>query len=147
MIRQFPLILLCLVRFFLTSQPTSAWIMNAPKQQPSSQHVTSTSLQASSSPSSGGDIYVLKKKRPGCTGMFWRPDPSGQIPLASASENWPRDLAKLRGYVVEYKGEKWLQATQVQQEKNLFQSGEWKDAPKGAFMPFEYDNHYYLEKV
>jgi len=105
---------------------------------------STTSLSASTD---ADDVYVLKKRRPGCTGMFWRADPTGQIQLASQSENWPRDNAKLRGSVIEHKGEKWLKATQVQQEKNLFESGEWKNAPKGAFMPFEYDNHYYLEKA
>jgi hypothetical protein len=84
---------------------------------------SSTSLSASSLTD---DVYILKKKRPGCTGMFWRSDPTGQTPLSSQSENWPRDDAKLRGTVVEYKGEKWLKASQVQQVKNLFESGQYK---------------------
>jgi hypothetical protein len=37
-------------------------------------------------------------------------------------------------------GEKWLKAHQVKQAGEK----EWKSAPQGAFMPFEYDNHYYL---
>eukprot|EP00798_Chlamydomonas_sp_ICE-L_P001363 gene1363-32726_t len=83
--------------------------------------------------------FVLKKKRAGCTGMFWRPDPTGKISQAS-NDNWPRDDATLRGEVIEVNGEKWLAAKQIKQAK-----GEWVDAPVGAFMPFEYDNHYYLE--
>jgi len=81
----------------------------------------------------------LKKRRPGCTGMFWRPDPTGNTKL-QGNANWPRDNAKLRGSVVEVGGKKWLLATHVQQEGQA-----WVDAPTGAAMPFEYDNHYYLE--
>lgn len=84
--------------------------------------------------------YELKKLRPGCTGMFWRSDPTKLTSLASNSD-WPRDGAKLRGQVVEVKGEKWLLAKQVKQKN----SGEWKDAPVGAAIPFEYNQHYYLE--
>ena len=51
--------------------------------------------------------------------MFWREDPTGRIPLVSKSENWPRYNAKLRGTIVESKGEKWLQATQIQQVRSL----------------------------
>ena len=82
----------------------------------------------------------LKKHRPGCTGMFWRADPTGANSLAS-NANWPRDGAKLRGHVVEAKGEKWLLATEVLQGGKK----EWVSAPVGAAMPFEYNNHYYLE--
>mmetsp|Transcript_129766 Transcript_129766/g.193183 ORF Transcript_129766/g.193183 Transcript_129766/m.193183 type:complete len:122 (-) Transcript_129766:117-482(-) len=83
---------------------------------------------------------ALKKHRPGCTGMFWRPDPTGATPLKSNS-NWPRDGARLRGTVVEAKGKKWLLATEVLQNGKT----EWVPAPPGAAMPFEYDNHYSLE--
>jgi hypothetical protein len=84
--------------------------------------------------------FELKKYRPGCTGMFWRPDPTGQTKLVS-NNNWPRDGAKLRGHVIEHHGSKWLLATHVLQKNDA----EWKSAPKGAAMPFEYNHHYYLE--
>ena len=83
--------------------------------------------------------FELLKKRPGCTGMFWRADPTGANKLES-NANWPRDGAKLRGDVVEVSGKKWLLAKEVMQKS----SGSWVAAPKGAAMPFEYDNHYYL---
>ena len=84
--------------------------------------------------------FELKKYHPGCTGMFWRSDPTGQTKLAS-NNDWPRDGAKLRGYVIEHKGSKWLLATHVLQNNDK----EWKSAPSGAAMPFEYNHHYYLE--
>lgn len=83
--------------------------------------------------------YQLKKRRPGCTGMFWRSDPTGKTKLAS-NNDWPRDNATLRGQVVEAKGEKWLLVSQVKQPG----SSQWKQAPVGAAMPFEYNNHYFL---
>mmetsp|Transcript_12462 Transcript_12462/g.26533 ORF Transcript_12462/g.26533 Transcript_12462/m.26533 type:complete len:106 (-) Transcript_12462:652-969(-) len=82
---------------------------------------------------------ALLKRRPGCTGMFWRADPTGKTPLEN-NNNWPRDGAKLRGTVVEVDGAKWLLATEVKQEGK-----EWVKAPGGAAMPFEYNNHYYLQ--
>lgn len=91
-------------------------------------------------PLDDGSVYLLKKRRPGCTGMFWRADPTGQTKLAGNRE-WPRDGASLRGNVVEAKGQQWLLCSQVKQDR-----GTWKRAPAGAAMPFEYDNHYYLEK-
>jgi hypothetical protein len=84
--------------------------------------------------------FDLKKRRPGCTGMFWRSDPTGATKLAS-NDNWPRDGAKLRGKVVKAIGEKWLLVTHVKQRGDF----EWKPAPAGAAMPFEYNKHYYLE--
>ena len=84
--------------------------------------------------------FELKKERPGCTGMFWRADPSGKTKLAS-NDNWPRDGARLRGEPVEVNGEKWLKVSGVKQAGG----GEWVDAPQGAFMPFKYNSHYYLE--
>jgi hypothetical protein len=84
--------------------------------------------------------YSLKKRRPGCTGMFWRPDPSGKTRLAS-NDNWPRDGAQLRGTCTEFNGKKWLAVSHVKQAH----SSVWIQAPEGAFIPFEYDNHYYLE--
>lgn len=88
--------------------------------------------------------YQLKKRRPGCTGMFWRSDPTGATNLTSNTENWPRDDALLRGRVVELKsnGEKWLLVDEV---KQAGANSTWLKAPVGAALPFEYDNHYYLE--
>jgi|UniRef100_A0A7S2UQ10 hypothetical protein len=86
-------------------------------------------------------VYVLKKKRPGCTGMFWRKDPSGATSLAGNSD-WPRDNAELKGSVKSFDGKLWLASTHVKQAGKL----SFVNAPSGAFMPFEYDNHYYLEK-
>jgi hypothetical protein len=83
--------------------------------------------------------YELKKLRPGCTGMFWRSDPTKKTQLES-NDHWPKDGAKLRGDVVEVDGEKWLLAKQVQQKG----STTWNTAPGGAAMPFEYEDHYYL---
>ena len=82
----------------------------------------------------------LLKKRPGCTGMLWRPDPTGKFALAS-NDNWPRDGAKLRGRVVEVDGKRWLLVTEVRQRGENY----WKVAPRGAAIPFEYNKHYYLE--
>lgn len=85
--------------------------------------------------------YQLLKKRPGCTGMFWRSDPTKTHSLAS-NNHWPRDNAMLKGKVIEVDGEKWLLAYRVKQAGQT----EWKAAPVGAAMPFEYDGHYYLGK-
>ena len=71
--------------------------------------------------------------------MFWQPDPTDKTKLAS-NDNWPRDGAALRGLPVAVDGEKWLQVSQVKQT-----GGEWVDVPAGAFMPFAYNKHYYLE--
>eukprot|EP00977_Amphora_coffeiformis_P000168 scaffold48_cov161-Amphora_coffeaeformis.AAC.16 len=87
-----------------------------------------------------GKIYNLKKRRPGCTGMFWRPTPGKSL---ASNADWPRDGASLRGNVVtDSKGQAWLAATHVKQA-----NGPWKRTPEGAAMPFEYDNHYYLEQA
>lgn len=85
------------------------------------------------------DEFDLKKRHGGCTGMFWRSDPTGANKLAS-NNDWPRDGAKLRGHVVDAKGEKWLIVAEVKQSGKS-----WVAAPVGAAMPFEYNNHYYLE--
>jgi hypothetical protein len=93
-----------------------------------------------------GETYILKKSRPGCTGMFWRSDPKGQTKCTNTSENWPRDNALVRGIAITLpnaKHEKWLLASAVQQQNSTV----WLKAPHGAALPFEYDNHYYLEKV
>jgi hypothetical protein len=89
-----------------------------------------------------GMIYYLKKKRPGCTGMFWRSDPTNAGHTLASNDHWPRDNAQLRGTVITTaNGEQWLLATQVKQANDT----NWKTAPRGAAMPFEYDNHYYLD--
>jgi hypothetical protein len=88
-----------------------------------------------------GNIYYLKKRRPGCTGMFWRSDPTGRGPKLASNNDWPRDHAMLKGQVVTHGGEKWLLATQVRQANDAV----WKTAPIGAAMPFAYDDHYYLD--
>eukprot|EP00566_Odontella_aurita_P035517 CAMPEP_0113536690 /NCGR_PEP_ID=MMETSP0015_2-20120614/6396_1 /TAXON_ID=2838 /ORGANISM="Odontella" /LENGTH=89 /DNA_ID=CAMNT_0000436073 /DNA_START=81 /DNA_END=350 /DNA_ORIENTATION=- /assembly_acc=CAM_ASM_000160 len=85
--------------------------------------------------------YFLKKHHSGCTGMFWRSDPTGKTRIGSNS-NWPRDGATLRGEVEVMNGEKWLRATGVKQ-----QGGEWVDAPANAYMPFDYNRHYYLSET
>ena len=71
--------------------------------------------------------------------MFWRSDPTGNTRLM-ANTNWPRDGAVISGKVVTLGDEKWLMADRVKQP-----NGDWLDAPTGAFLPFEYDNHYFLE--
>lgn len=86
-------------------------------------------------------VYALKKKRAGCTGMFWRGDPSHKVALEN-NNDWPKDGALLKGEVRVVNGTKWLAATHV---LNVGKS--WKEAPYGAHMPFEYDNHYYLEET
>jgi hypothetical protein len=83
--------------------------------------------------------YTLLKKRAGCSGMFWRPDPTGKTQLAS-NNDWPHDGAMMKGEVVEAKGAKWLLVSEVKQSGGT----DWVKAPVGAAMPFEYDNHYYL---
>jgi hypothetical protein len=87
------------------------------------------------------EVYALKKRRPGCTGMFWRNDPEHKLRLQS-NASWPRDGALLKGEVRTVGGQQWLAATHVQQK-----GASWVEAPYGAFIPFEYDNHYYLEKL
>lgn len=84
--------------------------------------------------------FALKKHHAGCTGMFWRSDPTGKTRLAS-NNDWPRDGAKLKGKVVRANGDKWLMTMYVQQARDT----EWKRAPEGAYMPFEHMRHYYLE--
>lgn len=76
--------------------------------------------------------------------MFWRSDPTGASALQS-NDNWPRDGAKLRGTIVQvennFDSNKWLLATEVLQKGDQ----DWKPAPQGAAMPFEYNDHYYLK--
>lgn len=85
--------------------------------------------------------FELKKKHPGCTGMFWRKDPANPFKILS-HPNWPRDHASLRGSIVTCSNKKWLKATHVKQP-----GGDWTEAPEGAYMPCEHDNHYYLDPV
>jgi hypothetical protein len=89
--------------------------------------------------STTGD-YELKKRHDGCNGMFWREDPTGKTSLES-NNNWPHDGAILRGEVVQAKGETWLLCKELKQRGD----SEFKSAPRGAAMPFEYNDHYYLE--
>jgi len=86
--------------------------------------------------------YYLKKHRPGCSGMFWRSDPTGAMKRPT-NDNWPRDGASFRGVAVEAKGRRWLHATEVKQDGG----NEWINAPAGAFMPFIYEDHYSIEKA
>jgi hypothetical protein len=101
-----------------------------------------SSTDSSSDDSSSTNVFALKKKRDGCTGMFWRKDPTNQVTLEN-NNNWPRDGAILKGRVLFHEGSSWLQATHV---KNI-NDKDWIKAPKGAHMPMEYDNHYYLEPL
>ena len=88
------------------------------------------------------EVYTLQKNAPGCTGMFWRPDPR---PNASSGggggSNWPRDGASLEGAVHEVNGEKWLECKRVRQV-----NGEWEACAPGCWMPFKY-HQYYLQKA
>lgn len=77
------------------------------------------------------------------TGMFWREDPTGKIQL-TGNDNWPQDDAIIKGEVIfDDDGDKWLKAAKIKQKG----VGPWLDVPQGAFMPFKYDDHYYLEAV
>jgi hypothetical protein len=81
--------------------------------------------------------FALKKKRnTGCTGMFWRKDPTGKTKLGffASNNHWSRDGATLRGTVVHAKGEKWLLATHVKQA-----GGNWERAPAGAAMVSDFN--------
>jgi hypothetical protein len=105
--------------------------------------VPTTTAKAAATPEQSPPVsadtveVTLKKNRPGCTGMFWREDPTRKTRLVG-NKDWPRDNAKLRGTVVEAKGQKWLLATHVQQAK----SDKWVEAPLGAAMPFAYEQYY-----
>ena len=89
------------------------------------------------------NCYTLKKRHPGCTGMFWRSDPTGTTKLAS-NDNWPRDDATVCGTpITDQQQQPWLLVSHIKQKNDT----QWKVAPVGAALPFEYDNHYYLDKV
>eukprot|EP00465_Bigelowiella_longifila_P001010 CAMPEP_0185280566 /NCGR_PEP_ID=MMETSP1359-20130426/66207_1 /TAXON_ID=552665 /ORGANISM="Bigelowiella longifila, Strain CCMP242" /LENGTH=110 /DNA_ID=CAMNT_0027875849 /DNA_START=1307 /DNA_END=1639 /DNA_ORIENTATION=+ len=96
--------------------------------------------ESSSLETTDDKTYYLKKRRSGCTGMFWRQDPTKTHKLAS-NDNWPRDGAALKGKVVESGGGKWLGTSHVKQVNG----SSWVEAPVGSALPFEYDNHYYLD--
>mmetsp|Transcript_15422 Transcript_15422/g.23918 ORF Transcript_15422/g.23918 Transcript_15422/m.23918 type:complete len:90 (-) Transcript_15422:245-514(-) len=86
-------------------------------------------------------IYELKKNSPGCTGMFWRADPRDS--KGAPSDNWPRDGAELKGTVVDVPGKgKYLQVDQIKQKAD----SDFKAAPAGAFMPFQYAQYFLEEK-
>ena len=103
---------------------------------------STTPAEAKKDPQGGEVVEVeLKKHKPECTGLYWRQDPTPGATKLQSNDNWPRDNAKLRGRVVEIKGKKWLACTHVKQKGSL----RWIAAPKGAGMPFEYQDHYYLE--
>lgn len=87
--------------------------------------------------------YKLKKSRAGCTGMFWRLEPGGGKVLINQESDWPRDNAMIEGRVLTLEKEKWLRATRFKQPNDE----EWTEAPEGAHLPFEYDQHYYLEEI
>lgn len=75
--------------------------------------------------------FVLKKRRAGCSGMFWRTDPAGKIQL-TGNANWPRDDAIINGKViVDDDGDKWLKAAKIKQKG----AGQWLEVPDGAFLP------------
>lgn len=76
--------------------------------------------------------------------MFWKADPTGETVLL-ANSDWPRDGAVIQGEAFTVPGPggvKWLKVHKVKQVGQR-----WVNAPEGAFLPFEYDNHYYLEAV
>jgi hypothetical protein len=77
-------------------------------------------------------------------GMFWRSDPTSSD-LANQLRidriNWPRDGAMIQGDVMLVGKNKWLRATKVKQKNE-----DWMAAPSGAFLPFEHDDHYFLEE-
>ena len=96
-----------------------------------------------SAPVDDGKVYQLKKRRPGCTGIWWRQDPTSDTMLASG-DHWPRDDAWLRGFRVTDKwGDEWLQTTAV---RNVGDK-RWNKAPLGSAIPMEHEDHYYLEAV
>jgi hypothetical protein len=134
---------------FATHKSTTTTSLNLDPKSPLENHrnmgTSSSRAAISSKPKDyitqhdNDTVYVLKKKRAGCTGMFWRSDPTHQVTLEN-NNDWPKDGAFLKGEVRVVNGTQWLAATHVQNVGNS-----WKEAPYGAHMPFEYDNHYYLE--
>lgn len=115
----------------------------ASTEAPIASKTVDTAAAAGGGASGGDGEYYLKKRHAGCTGMFWRADPTGATKLAS-NNDWPRDGSMVRGVTVAAAkdGAPWLLVSHVRQAGQQ----EWVRAPAGAALPFEYDNHYYLEK-
>lgn len=65
------------------------------KEAATSKAAVSTDQNSKLTIEADGHVYVLKKERPGCTGMFWRKDPSWTTSLAGNSD-WPRDNTQLK---------------------------------------------------
>ena len=40
----------------------------------------------------------------------------------------------------------WLKASRLKQAAGQQQQQEWINAPQNVYLPFEYNNHYYLQK-
>ena len=105
--------------------------------------ITAPTTPEQARPSRSVVTVTLKKTRPGCTGMFWREDPTGLTQL-EGGYNWPRDGAKLIGTIFyDQYGDKWLMAKKVLQ----IDSDQWVDAPPGAAMPFKYEQYYLDEEA
>ena len=103
--------------------------------------VAKTKTRKKVSRSNDGKIYLLKKRRPGCTGLFWRQDPTSDMMLSSG-DHWPRDDAQLQGKrVMDKWGDEWLRTTHVFNVGDL----KWHRAPLGSAIPMEHEDHYYLE--
>lgn len=90
-----------------------------------------------------GNVYVLKKRRPGCTGLWWQQDPTSDFMLASGN-HWPRDNALLMGVrVVDKWGDEWLRTAAVRNPGDAT----WHRAPLGSAIPMEHEDHYYLQVI
>ena len=64
------------------TKSTTSHAKTAPITPPTSKVMTSTTTTTTAD---GVAEYNLKKHRPGCTGMFWRPDPTGSDLSGSSS--------------------------------------------------------------
>jgi len=85
------------------------------------------------------EVYTLEKNSPGCTGMFWRPDPRpGKSSRSGGGTDWPRDGASLKGLVHEVNNEKWLECKEIKQ----VYSSDWEKCTEGCWMPFKYSQYY-----
>jgi hypothetical protein len=123
---------------------------NKPQSPPPPQAKTVDTPAVAQSPSTkglerenDGMAYQLKKRRPGCNGMFWRQDPTSRFML-SAGDHWPHDDAILTGMpVTDQWGDDWLRTTAVRNVGD----GKWHRAPLGSAIPMEHEDHYYLEVI
>ena len=61
----------------------------------------------------------------------------------ASNDNWPRDGSQIKGRLVVYEGANWLHASHVRQEGEE----DWTGAPENAYLPFEYNDHYYLQAI